>query len=429
MNIDDTVLAMASHKVYSCSACKKETSSTNDLDCGKHNVCTDCLLKQGTKDYAICQPNDCPGIWIFVDNSNIWIEAKKLQSKVRKFETSEDHRLRIDVGKLADVIASGRPTESGVLYGSEPPPVDTVWEKVRKKGWEVKTKKRSVITGKEKQVDAQIVADVTAKAIKTPIDKRTTIVLVTGDADVIPAIEKVIEEEKWNIEVYMWEQAFSRAIRQFASDNDRVEMKYLDSYLEQFTFTSMMFPIQYHISTKHTVRVVFSMVEERTPDKAWTRKLESIAKWPFQYYWENCTDLVLVFSDDRARRGRFDSKKFLAMIKTDSLKVLTAKTFDEFTAEQGWTTVSSRKTHKWCRSGLNCEYGLECRNEHTIEEKEYFVEKSLYRKVKECFHFRKGHCRKAARDCGYAHGIEDAWCLTCKQNGHYTDECPRKEKC
>lgn len=64
--------------------------------------------------------------WIFVYDSNIWITAKKLQSQRKKFKTGEDHRVRIDVGKLGDVLAGGRTIEKGTLYGSKPPNIDTV---------------------------------------------------------------------------------------------------------------------------------------------------------------------------------------------------------------------------------------------------------------------------------------------------------------
>ena len=42
-------------------------------------------------------------IWLFVDSSNIWIEAKRLLGEAKGF-TSEDPRVRIDVGKLSDLI-------------------------------------------------------------------------------------------------------------------------------------------------------------------------------------------------------------------------------------------------------------------------------------------------------------------------------------
>ena len=39
-------------------------------------------------------------------------------------KTKEDHRVRIDVGRLTDVVAKRREVAQGFLYGSEPPPVE-----------------------------------------------------------------------------------------------------------------------------------------------------------------------------------------------------------------------------------------------------------------------------------------------------------------
>ena len=64
-----------------------------------------------------------PGIWIFVHQSNMWIEAKKLYGRQKGFKSDQDHRVRIDMGKLADVLAGGREEVKGKLYGSEPPPI------------------------------------------------------------------------------------------------------------------------------------------------------------------------------------------------------------------------------------------------------------------------------------------------------------------
>ena len=134
-----------------------------------------------------------PGVWVFVDDSNIWIAAKQLTSRVKHLKTSEDHRVRIDVGKLTTVVAAGRPVAQGFLYGSEPPPVDTVWEKIHSQHFEVNTYRKSQITRKEKQVDAQLVADITERAIITPEFERTTIIVISGDADVLPAVKKVLK--------------------------------------------------------------------------------------------------------------------------------------------------------------------------------------------------------------------------------------------
>lgn len=202
------------------------------------------------------------GIWIFVDDSNIWIAAKKLASRVKHLKTNEDHRVRIDIGMLTTVVADGRPVAQGFLYGSEPPPVDTVWEKIRSQHFEVSTYPRHSITRKEKQVDAQLVADITERAIITPIGERTTIVVISGDADVLPAVRKVLKYEGWNVEVYMWQHAMSAELKKFPQSNDRVKSFFLDDHLSKITFTNMKFDVKHlesllvHVKTSG---LVFSM--------------------------------------------------------------------------------------------------------------------------------------------------------------------------
>ena len=82
----------------------------------------------------------------------MWIEGKKLAAKQANLKCVEDPRLRLDIGKVTDVVASGRDVAWGILYGSEPPPIDSVWNKIRERGWQVVTSKRSAFTNKEKQV-------------------------------------------------------------------------------------------------------------------------------------------------------------------------------------------------------------------------------------------------------------------------------------
>lgn len=169
-------------------------------------TCRDCYMdlmeksfEEGTKPKCPCCKENFEELvqttpfrehaFIYVDDSNMWIEAKKLAAKQLNLKCVEDPRLRLDVGKVSDVVASGREVAWGVLYGSEPPPIDTVWEKIRERGWEVKTSKRSTFTNKEKQVDHQMVADITALVSDKSVTKGK-IVIVSGDADVIPAIKE-----------------------------------------------------------------------------------------------------------------------------------------------------------------------------------------------------------------------------------------------
>ncbi len=58
------------------------------------------------------------------------------------------------------------------------------------------SRKESKITGKEKKVDFQIVADIVETAYITPTNERTVIVVVTGDSDILPALAKVLLENR-----------------------------------------------------------------------------------------------------------------------------------------------------------------------------------------------------------------------------------------
>lgn len=262
-------------------------------------------------------------------DSNIWIEAKKLKGQQQKFITGEDHRVRIDMGKLGDVLAEGRSIEKGVLYGSEPPRIDTVWEKIKEKGWEVVKGQRNQISGKEKQVHTHLVADVVEIALTTPVEQRSTIILVTGDANVIPAIESIFKHDShWNIEVFMWKNAISRKF----TENDyggRLKIRTLNECLDKVTFTNMKFDIS-NEALRNTVDesgVVFTMKPHaffnHVPTYDWVKQLETITKWPFQYYWftddeQTITDnLVVVFKqDDKA--GKFDIDALLTKLKREA---------------------------------------------------------------------------------------------------------------
>ena len=226
------------------------------------------------------------------------------------------------------------------------------WKKIRERGWEVITSQRSEVTGKEKQVDTKLVTDVISLACKTPIHERTTIILVTGDANVIPAIEGVLGEERWKVEVYMWANSISNQIRKFAhAHNDRVKVFDLDRYLDQVTFTNIKFTFSNPNvrSMIFAYGLVFTMEKgafspSRVPAGDWIDKLDSLAQWPAQYYWyrdhnskrRQTNNLVIVFRPFGGKK--FEVGKFLRSIKDPGSKsryrlplVRDVQTFTQFT--------------------------------------------------------------------------------------------------
>ena len=292
-------------------------------------------------------PKSIRGVWIFVNDSNIWIEAKKLQSKQKMFKTSEDHRVRMDMGKLADVLAKQRPIIEGNLYGSEPPSIDTVWKRIHEQGWNVHTTQRTS-RGKEKQTTTTLVADIVALAETTVPERRSSIILVTGDASIIPAIEKIVEIEGWSVEIYMWSHATSKQFHKLHSKyGSRVTVSSLDPYLNDITFTNMKF----NYTNKNFLEVVkdsslvFTVNADSTsfpgyiPTDQWMTRLEETAERPCQYYWYHhpkigqTSKLVIVFKRD-SKGTTFDVssllKKMTASNKIQIPSVVRIQTFTDF---------------------------------------------------------------------------------------------------
>ena len=230
------------------------------------------------------------------------------------------------MGKLADVLARGRTIRQGTLYGSEPPPVDTVWSKIRSKGWKVITLQRSIIYGKETQLHTRFVSDVVSTAWSTPATEKSTIILVTGDADIIPAIDQVLKAGGWNVEIYMWEHATSNRLKRLAKD-DHVIVHYLDPFLGEVMYTNMVFDYNKNFGQMiKTCGIVLTVAADSSdsfpghvPTNQWIGQVEELAQWPVQYYWFNhpktgrSNNLLMVFKDD-SKAGKFDIGKFLKKI-------------------------------------------------------------------------------------------------------------------
>lgn len=424
-----------------------------------------------------CEDND--HVFIYVDDSNMWIEAKKLAANKLNLKCVEDPRLRLDIGKVTDVIANNRKVAWGILYGSEPPPIDSVWQKIRERGWKVITTQRSSFTGKEKQVDHQMVADITALVSGCIVKGK--IVMVSGDADMIPAISKSLQM-KWSTEIWMWGNGVLNALKQLAEENPGlVSINILDSRLEEVTFTNFTFG-----ATKiPDTRSVIIKDIDFTPDETWQKKLGEKLGWPFQICMigqeklqnpVDFKDVILIFSNARAKdnkdfemhyfdkifgdldreypgkilnypayRKQFDrqediclANRFEALLSLD--EQLSEESFsgddvpssygaikeiDEDDEKEQFQVVrrkQQKKTQKYsilCKWRSKCKRGLKCQYHHTDDEKEFFIK---YRKNMECTH--KGACRYGPSKCFYAHSDKDSFCCNCHSWGHLEKNCP-----
>ena len=317
---------------------------------------------------------------------------------------TEDHRVRINIHELINIIAHGRPVAGGFLFGVSGLPPQ--WKIV---GWTMKN-----------QTAAQVSADIFQKASDTPVERRSTIVVVSGNSDLEPGINTL--EEGWKFEIYSWEHTLAAALSILRTEN--VLVHYLDQYLPQITYISREFKgDSANISDSVTKRVVFYMIPGCEPSEEWCREVENVTRWPFQYYWSSAAanNLVLVFRDSAS----FDIKTFLENVNKHPLAGMrNAELYHD----------SDEKEKRLCPNAFCCIYGVRCRKIHTDKENDFFrknggIGKDL-RKVKPCNHYIEnyGWCKYTKEDCNFAHGEEDAFCPNCGENGHYQEKCEYARK-
>ena len=154
--------------------------------------------------------------YIYIDNSNVFIEGQRVAA-VNSGMASDifdaidrrvfDFSYKLDYGKLYEYLC-GDGTEIGCanLWGS-PPPSDSFWKMVERKGFEVKTYDRNA-SNKEKKIDVAIAHKITKDTYTKILHEKDTseIVLVAGDRDYIPLIED-LKNEGFRIVVVFWEHA------------------------------------------------------------------------------------------------------------------------------------------------------------------------------------------------------------------------------
>lgn len=150
---------------------------------------------------------------IYVDNSNVWIEGmhvsaveKGLALDVWDAQKNRicDNSWRFDFGRLYE-FAGGGDAKKAFLYGSRPPPNDSLWNIAKAKGFEVIVFDRNV-ANKEKKIDTQIAADMIEHSFTLAKADKDEFTLVAGDTDLVPVIEK-LRARNFRVDVCFWSHA------------------------------------------------------------------------------------------------------------------------------------------------------------------------------------------------------------------------------
>lgn len=163
--------------------------------------------------------------FLYVDNSNVWIEGMHVAAAdsglapnlhVAQQQNICDRTWSCDFGRLLQ-FAGGDRSEIGraVLYGSRPPKNDSLWEAAKIKGFEVVVHDRSIHSNKEKKIDTNIAADIMEDSYERMDPAKDEITLVSGDADYVPVVQKLIKRG-FQVHVIFWDHA-ARELKEVAT--------------------------------------------------------------------------------------------------------------------------------------------------------------------------------------------------------------------
>lgn len=173
--------------------------------------------------------------FLYVDNSNVWIEGMHVAAVENGHAPSIwdaqknsicDYSWKLDFGKLYQ-FAGGDRKEVGraVLYGSRPPKNDSLWAIAEKHGFEVVVYDRN-INNKEKKIDTSIAADMVADSYELMDPAKDELTLVSGDRDLVPAVERV-RKRGLKVDVVFWDHAAAElkgAASAFISLNQHLQL-------------------------------------------------------------------------------------------------------------------------------------------------------------------------------------------------------------
>lgn len=161
--------------------------------------------------------------YLYVDNSNVWIEgmhvAAVASGKARNVWDAHQRRLteswKMDFGRLLEFAGGGtEDVAKAKLYGSKPPPNDSLWTAAKHNGFEVIVFERNAF-GKEKKVDGQIITDMMQDSFQVIRPGQDEITLVSGDADYVPTIQN-LKGRGFAFHVVFWSNA-AKELREVAS--------------------------------------------------------------------------------------------------------------------------------------------------------------------------------------------------------------------
>ena len=157
-------------------------------------------------------------VFIFWDNSNIYISAKTIAAE--KEGPDATYKLRISFDRILRLASADRPIEFAIAVGSIPPQLRHVWNRLAQTGVKIELFERGAQSEKEQAVDQALQVHMLRKAFDYNGDAGTA-VLLTGDGKGFldgvgfHADLERMHRKGWNIEVLAWEKTCNPRLKEW----------------------------------------------------------------------------------------------------------------------------------------------------------------------------------------------------------------------
>lgn len=188
-------------------------------------------------------------VFIFWDNSNIFIGAKDIAEQREGFDAR--YQVRVSFQHLLQLAHANRQIEFAIAIGSVPPELRHVWNRLEGTGIKVELYERGSESDKEQAVDQALQVHM----LRTGFDYNGdpgVIVMLTGDGKGFldgvgfHADLERMHNRGWSIEVLAWEQSCNNRMKEWA--NEIGIFVPLEDYYDSITFTE-----EWHTAVRRAV--------------------------------------------------------------------------------------------------------------------------------------------------------------------------------
>ncbi len=179
-------------------------------------------------------------VFIYWDNSNIFIEAQRLAEE-REDEPDARYRVRIFFDNMLRLAQADRPLERAYAAGSVPPEMRQLWNRMEAMGVRVELFDRGIPErGEQETPDRMMQLRMLEDALDYNGDPGI-VVLLTGDgagylegAGFHSTLERM-HKRGWGIEILSWAHSCNQRMRKWAEENGVFVP--LDNFYQAITFT------------------------------------------------------------------------------------------------------------------------------------------------------------------------------------------------